>query len=99
MRGTPAGLRGYQPGAVAAKHQPKRMNLYSGEPYWLRVAGEPPPATLTLPSECDVLVVGAGVTGALLADALATKGHEVVVIDRRAPGMGSTAACTALLQF
>jgi glycine/D-amino acid oxidase-like deaminating enzyme len=44
-------------------------------------------------------VVGAGVTGALVADALSSAGLDVVVLDRGQPGLGSTSASTALIQF
>lgn len=48
---------------------------------------------------CDVAVIGAGVSGALIALHLADAGFDVVVIDRREPISGSTAASTALIQF
>lgn len=44
-----------------------------------------------------MLVVGAGITGALVAESLTRQGHEVVVIDRETPGRGSTNASTAML--
>jgi glycine/D-amino acid oxidase-like deaminating enzyme len=47
----------------------------------------------------DVLVVGAGISGALAADVLSEAGLRVVVVDRRGPMRGSTAASTALLQY
>ena len=46
---------------------------------------------------CDVLVVGGGITGALVAQHLVGRGHDVCVIDREEPGLGSTAASTAML--
>src|SRR5471030_1974228 len=46
---------------------------------------------------CEVLVVGAGITGALMAQQLVEQGHDVCVIDRERPGLGSTAASTAML--
>ena len=46
-----------------------------------------------------MLVVGGGITGALIADALSHHGHEVAVIEQRDIGWGSTAASTALLQY
>jgi glycine/D-amino acid oxidase-like deaminating enzyme len=49
------------------------------------------------PKTCDVVVIGAGITGALVADALAAEGLSVLVLDRRAPACGSTASSTALL--
>ncbi len=48
---------------------------------------------------CEILVVGAGITGALMAEHLTALGHEVCVIDRERPGFGSTAASTAMLQW
>jgi len=47
----------------------------------------------------DIAVIGAGVTGALVVDALLRTGRSVAVLDRRGPAEGSTAASTALLQF
>lgn len=46
---------------------------------------------------CEILVVGAGVTGSLAAEHLASQGHEVCIIDRQRPGLGSTTASTAML--
>lgn len=40
-----------------------------------------------------------GISGAMIADALAAQGHEVAMIDRRGPLLGSTPATTALVQF
>ncbi len=75
-----------------------QTRLHSGAPWWLIRDGleEAPAAT---PTDADVVIVGAGVTGALVADALATAGLSVVVLDRRLPGSGSTAVSTALLQY
>lgn len=47
----------------------------------------------------DVIVVGGGVTGALVADGLARTGRSIIAVDRRGWARGSTAASTALLQF
>jgi glycine/D-amino acid oxidase-like deaminating enzyme len=57
--------------------------------------GEP----AALPPSCDVVIIGAGVTGALVADALSAEDLVVVVLDRRAPACGSTAASTSLLSY
>ena len=48
---------------------------------------------------CDVAVVGAGISGALIALKLAEQGYDVVVVDRRLPCHGSTLASTAMVQF
>ena len=49
--------------------------------------------------KADLVVVGAGITGALIAEAATDIGLQTVVLDRRQPAHGSTAASTALLQF
>lgn len=48
---------------------------------------------------CDVAVVGAGISGAIIAEMLSEAGLDVVILDRRGPAEGSTAASTALLQY
>lgn len=76
------------------------MDLKSGYPWWAVQNGLPhafPPLQDDI--RCDVAVIGAGITGALTADELATHGHDVVVVDRRDAGGGSTSASTALLQY
>ena len=47
----------------------------------------------------DVIVVGAGITGACVAYGLAADGRRVVMLDRTAPARGSTLASTALITF
>jgi glycine/D-amino acid oxidase-like deaminating enzyme len=46
----------------------------------------------------DVVVVGAGISGALVAEAMTDAGMSTLVVDRRGVAKGSTAASTALLQ-
>lgn len=48
---------------------------------------------------CDVAVVGAGISGALMARSLVARGFNVAVFDRRELLHGSTVASTALLEF
>jgi glycine/D-amino acid oxidase-like deaminating enzyme len=47
----------------------------------------------------DVAVIGAGITGAMVAYHLQQKGISCVVVDRRHVAMGSTAASTSLIQY
>lgn len=56
-------------------------------------------SALTRPIRCDVAVVGAGISGALIAETLSEAGMKVVIVDRRGPLLGSTAASTAMLQY
>lgn len=76
------------------------MDLRSEEPFWLINNGllRCYPA-ITGDLECDVVVIGGGVTGALVANALTEASLSVVVVDRREIAQGSTCASTALLQY
>ena len=76
------------------------MKLRSGEAYWLLKNG----IINSYPSlreniVCDVLIVGGGITGSLIAFQLSGEGYKVVVIDKRDVSLGSTCATTALLQY
>jgi len=48
---------------------------------------------------CDVAIIGAGITGALIAWHLNRAGIDTAVFDKRHAGMGSTAASTGMLQY
>lgn len=55
---------------------------------------------LTRSTRADIVIVGAGITGAMVAQRLVAAGMRPLIIDRRrAALLGSTAASTALLQF
>jgi glycine/D-amino acid oxidase-like deaminating enzyme len=77
-----------------------KRKLRGGDPFWL-AKGEP---RLKIASGAprklwDVVIVGAGITGALIAHRLTALGQKVLVLDRRPPLHGSTAASTALIQW
>ena len=57
----------------------------------------PPRHPLTEDIRCDALIVGCGITGALMAERLTRQGLDVVLVDRELPGHGSTAASTSML--
>jgi glycine/D-amino acid oxidase-like deaminating enzyme len=75
-------------------------DLRTGTTVW---SSYPAPAVRTTrlhaATKVDAVVVGAGITGALVAHALINRGHSTLILDRRPPAQGSTAASTALLQF
>lgn len=76
------------------------MNLRTEEAFWLMKNGLTNVyKTLESNMKTDVVVIGAGITGALASYYLSKAGIEVIVLDKRHPGMGSTAASTALLQY
>ncbi|MBY0567986.1 MAG: FAD-binding oxidoreductase [Hyphomonadaceae bacterium] len=74
-----------------------RLDLRGGTNCWREE--KKPDASDDLPSAADVVVIGAGVMGAMVAERLARRGREVVVLDRRAPATGATAASTALVMW
>ncbi|MGE0462043.1 MAG: NAD(P)/FAD-dependent oxidoreductase [Vicinamibacterales bacterium] len=76
------------------------MDLRTGAAFWPLKNGflNSYPA-LAGDERADVLVIGAGITGALMAERLSAAGADVVVVDRRDVGFGSTAATTGLLQY
>ena len=76
------------------------MRLRSKETYWLLKNG----LLCSYPSlqkniSCEVLIIGGGITGALIAYQLSKEGYGTVLIDKRDIAMGSTSATTAMLQY
>ncbi len=76
------------------------MKLRSGIPYWtsfdqIQLHLRP----LAHDLKCEVLVLGGGITGALICQQLTKSGRNVVLVERDRVGRGSTAASTGLLQY
>ncbi|MBS7256549.1 NAD(P)/FAD-dependent oxidoreductase [Flavobacterium branchiicola] len=49
--------------------------------------------------ETSILIIGGGITGALIAYKLISEGKKIILVDRRDVCNGSTAGSTALLQY
>ncbi|HEY0432654.1 MAG TPA: FAD-binding oxidoreductase [Chitinophagaceae bacterium] len=76
------------------------MELFAGYPYWLMKAGLPYQyPKLTKNMECQVLVLGGGISGALAAYEFVSAGLDTILIDGRTIGLGSTSASTSILQY
>ena len=74
-------------------------DLRGGNPCWVPNASHAF-ASDTLPaSQIDVLIIGAGIMGAMLADRLSAQGLQLLLLDRRPPAQGATAASTALVMW
>jgi len=74
--------------------------IRSSEAYWLLRNGiGDANCALDESIDCDIAIIGAGITSALVADALIATGKRIVVLDSRDIAQGSTAASTALLQY
>lgn len=78
----------------------RKLDLRTGRPVWFAYRAPTVKADpLTRDVKADVLIVGMGISGAMMAEALTASGHSVICIDRRGPMKGSTPATTALVQF
>lgn len=78
----------------------RKFDLRTGKPVWHAYRAPAVPTTkLTRNIRSEILVVGMGISGAMMAEALTGDGHQVVLIDRRGPLLGSTPATTALVQY
>lgn len=78
----------------------RHRDLRTGRPLWsARRLAKLEQSLPIRAQKCDVLVIGAGISGALIAQTLSEAGMSVVVVDRRGPAAGSTAASTALIQY
>lgn len=76
----------------------RKRDLHDGRSVWTR-SPIPRVRSWRKASDVDVAVIGAGITGAIVALWLAENGHEIAVIDRARPASGSTLASTAMIQF
>ncbi|WP_127580221.1 NAD(P)/FAD-dependent oxidoreductase [Paenibacillus koleovorans] len=76
------------------------MYICSENTLWKAIA--PPPRSYPILEEdleCDVLVIGGGMCGALVASLLMEQQVDTVLVDKRGIAEGSTAANIGLLQF
>ncbi|WP_080778404.1 NAD(P)/FAD-dependent oxidoreductase [Chryseobacterium phocaeense] len=76
------------------------MDLKSNEPFWLLKNG----LTSSYPSlksneSCDILIIGGGITGSLIAHQMVSDGYKTILIDKREICNGSTSATTSMLQY
>ncbi len=76
------------------------MDIRSNEPFWL-VKNSLPQSypSLKINLKADALIIGGGITGALIAYQLIEKGVKTILVDRRDVCHGSTAASTSILQY
>ena len=76
------------------------MKLKSPEPFWLVKDGlKHSYPSLRENIETEILVIGGGITGSLLAHQMIKDGYKTVLVDRREIGNGSTSATTSMLQY
>lgn len=76
------------------------MDLTSNQPFWLIKNG----LLQSFPSlknheQCDVLIIGGGITGSLIAHQCVEDGFKTILVDKREIANGSTSATTSMLQY
>jgi glycine/D-amino acid oxidase-like deaminating enzyme len=71
------------------------LDLRTGTSLWASSAPRFPEKHPRRSGRVDVVIIGAGITGALLAHTLAKRGLSLIMLDRREPADGSTMASTA----
>lgn len=76
-----------------------QTDLVTGKSPWGGHASGPVRRPLTKSFHTGIAIIGGGITGSLAAEHLTALGHQVTIIDREPPGLGSTAASTAMLQW
>lgn len=76
------------------------MKLRSNEPFWLvkngLIASYP---SLDRDIETEILIVGSGITGSLIAHRCIAEGYQTTLVDRREIAHGSSSATTSMLQY
>lgn len=77
----------------------EQHDLRGGTTTWDDGAWDVPAADALPDLPCDIAIIGAGIMGSILAERLSAQGRSVVMLDRRLPGLGSTAASTAELMW
>src|SRR5690606_29894985 len=76
------------------------MNLKSNEPFWLIKNGLMSSyPSLRKDKECDILIIGGGITGSLIAHQCIKDGFNTILIDKREICNGSSSATTSMLQY
>ncbi len=76
------------------------MKLKSGYPYYLILYGLPHAyPKLDEDKQCEVVIVGGGISGAIAAYTLQHEGWGCILLDGRSIGLGSTCASTSFLQY
>ncbi|MFB9056595.1 NAD(P)/FAD-dependent oxidoreductase [Mariniflexile ostreae] len=76
------------------------MDIRSNKPFWLvKNALAESYSALRVSLDTDVLIIGGGITGALMGYQMLKEGRQTILIDKRDVCHGSTAASTSMLQY
>lgn len=75
------------------------MDLHKGETFWHQTGKEADYLTMNKDDKADVVIIGGGMTGAIIAYELLKDQYDVVIVDKDVPGYGSSDANTGIIQY
>lgn len=75
------------------------MDLHKGETFWHQTGKEADYLTMSKDDQAEVVIIGAGMTGALIAYELLKDNYKVVLLDKDVPGYGSSDGNTGIIQY
>jgi len=75
------------------------MDLHKGETFWHQTGKEADYLTMINDEQAEVVIIGAGMTGALIAYELLKDHYDVVLLDKGIPGYGSSDGNTGIIQY
>jgi|GEM_PF-1604339 len=75
------------------------MDLHKGETFWHQTGKEADYLTMIKDEQAEVVIIGAGMTGALIAYELLKDHYDVVLLDKGVPGYGSSDGNTGIIQY
>lgn len=75
------------------------MELHKGETFWHQTGEEADYLTMNNDDNAEVVIIGAGMTGAMIAYELLKDDVDVVLLDKGIPGYGSSDGNTGIIQY
>lgn len=76
------------------------MNLVTGDTLWSKINSiQNKYSYISQDIKCDVVIIGAGITGALCSYYFTESNIDTVILDKNIIGYGSTRASTSILQY
>lgn len=77
----------------------EKKDLHENTSYWAKTPRISVRHFQKLPAQsCDILIIGSGISGALMAEQLCDGKRDVMMVDRRQPVRGSSLDSTAMIQ-
>ncbi len=75
------------------------LDLHHGTTYWHQTQKDIEYPQLSKDESTEIVIIGAGMSGALIAYELLKEQHNIILIDKDIPGHGSSDGNTGLIQY